>query len=182
MTEVTWAALRELLTHRYTELKGRLTRHLGSEELASESLHEAWLRLHRSGPAGPVQNPPAYLLRMAVNIALDGLRAQSRRARRSDVKAVLEVADPAAGPEREAFARRDLEIVNRALETLPERTRAILVAARLEGLNHQAIADRFGISRRTVVYEMKRAVEHLDAALDYDPPEGCASPSGETSS
>ena len=47
MAETTWALLRDLLTDRYTEFKVRLTRRLGSEELASESLHETWLRLHR---------------------------------------------------------------------------------------------------------------------------------------
>jgi hypothetical protein len=54
MAETTWALLRDLLTDRYTEFKVRLTRRLGSEELASESLHETWLRLNRSGHVGSI--------------------------------------------------------------------------------------------------------------------------------
>lgn len=43
----TWALLRDVLAERYDELRTRLSRWLGSDELARESLNETWLRLHR---------------------------------------------------------------------------------------------------------------------------------------
>src|ERR1700753_3637331 len=100
MTETTWAHLRGLLADRYDEFKARLTRHFGSEELASESLHETWLRLHREDDIGAVRNPSAYLLRIVVNIAMDSLRVERRRARRSEIQAALEMADDAPDPSR----------------------------------------------------------------------------------
>jgi RNA polymerase sigma-70 factor (ECF subfamily) len=65
----------------------------------------------------------------------------------------------------ELQARLELQIVERAIRGLPDRSRMILIASRLEGLTHQAIAKQLGISRRTVLYELKRAVEYLDAQL-----------------
>ncbi len=173
MTGMPWAALRELLVNRYEDFRVRLTRQFGSEELASETLHETWLRLHRQGEAGSVHSPAAFLMRIAANIAKDRQRAERRRARRSEIDAALEIADPAPGPAQEAQARLDLKMAERAIMELPVRTRAILIASRLEGVSHQAIADRLGISRRTVLYELNRAVAHLDAQLDNNVSSDC---------
>jgi len=46
---------------------------------------------------------------------------------------------------------------------LPPRPRAILLAARLDGLSRQQIAERFGISVSMVEKELKRAQEHCAA-------------------
>lgn len=174
MTGMPWAALRDLLVNRYEYFRGRLTRQFGSEELASETLHETWLHLHRQGEAGPVQSAPAFLMRIASNIARDRGRAERRHARRSEINEVLGIADPAPGPAQEAQGRLDLKLVESAIAELPERTRTILVASRLEGVSHQVIADRLGISRRTVLYELNRAIAHLDARLEDKSRSDCA--------
>ncbi|MGY3621408.1 RNA polymerase sigma factor [Bradyrhizobium sp. USDA 10063] len=166
MATTTWAALRDLLADRYDELRARLARRLGSEELASESLNEAWLRLHRQDDAGAMQSPIGYVLRMAVNIATDHRRAESRRARRSEVRAALEIPDTAPDPAREVEGRLQLEALQQAIETLPERSREILIAARLHGLPQQDIADRFGITTRMVRMELRRALDHCEACLE----------------
>src|ERR1700730_6919356 len=118
MGNMSWAALRELLTDRYDDFRTRLVRYLGSEELASESLNETWLRLHRHDDAGVVHSPAGYVLRMAVNIAIDRRRAENRRARRAETRAALEIPDTAPGPAREAEARLELEALHRAINTL----------------------------------------------------------------
>jgi RNA polymerase sigma-70 factor (ECF subfamily) len=47
--------------------------------------------------------------------------------------------------------------------TMPERTRAIFLLKRLDGLRHQAIATQLGISVSAVEKHMVRAIEHLMA-------------------
>ncbi len=174
MTGTTWTGLRDLLTNRYEDFKIRLTRQFGSEELATETLHETWLHLHRPGSAGQLQNPPAFLMRIAANIAKDRQRSERRKAGRSEIDAALEIADPAPGPAQATQARIDLQAVERAIAELPERTRAILVASRLDRLTHQHIADRMMISRRTVLYELNRAIAHLEARIEDNPLSDCA--------
>jgi RNA polymerase sigma factor (sigma-70 family) len=162
MENVTWAALRDLLADRYDEFRRRLTRRLGSEELACESLNETWLRLYRQDEIGPVHNPSAYLLRVASNIGTDRRRAERRNVRRADALSVLEVADPAPDPGRIVEGRLMLEALNRAINALPPRTREILTAARIGGLSQQEIADRFGISTRMVRIELRRALDKCE--------------------
>jgi len=166
MTGTTWTSLRDLLTLRYDDFRKRLTRQFGSEEVASETLHETWLRLDRPGDAGPVRSPPAFLMRIAANIAKDRQRAERRRTKRSVSDEALDVADPAPDPARTVEARLDLKKVEAAIAELPKRTQAILMASRVHGMTHQAIADKLGISKRTVLYELKQAVVLLDARLE----------------
>lgn len=165
MTATTWTALRQLLADRYDDFRRRLTRRLGSEELARETLHDTWIHLHRPHAVETVENPFSYLLSTAFNIATDRRRKESRLARRFEVRAVLEIADEAPSPEAEVEARRDIAALERALEELTPRRRAILLAARLEGMHLRQIADHLGISQRLVEMELKHAVDHCAERL-----------------
>ncbi|MEA2916082.1 MAG: hypothetical protein QOJ15_8163 [Bradyrhizobium sp.] len=55
MTNSNRPSLRQWLTAGYTDIRRRLTRRLGSEELASEVLHETYLRLDGAGDAAAVK-------------------------------------------------------------------------------------------------------------------------------
>ena len=165
----TWALLRNVLAERYDEFRTRLSRWLGSDELARESLNETWLRLHREDTLGPVQNPASYVLRTAANIATDWRRGDKRRARRSEVQEVIELASSAPDAERELGARQELEMLQRAVRQLPERTRMILIAARVHGREQQEIAAEFGISARMVRIELRRALDFCEAQMQKSP-------------
>lgn len=169
MGKTTWTFLRDLLVERYDDFKIRLTRRLGSAELACESLHETWLRLDRGdAPAGdsvPVENPAAYVMRTAVNVATDRLRSENRLVRRSTTLSLLEIADSAPDPARQIEGREQFSTLKQAIDALPERSREILIAARLQGLSQQQIADRFGLSTRTVRTELRRALDFCEARL-----------------
>jgi RNA polymerase sigma factor (sigma-70 family) len=166
MTEKTWATLRQRLAERYEDFRSLLKARLGSEDLAQETLHETWLRLDRFDDVGTVRSPDAYLMRVALNVATDRQRVETRRARRSEINAIIEnVLDDAPGPAEQLQARRELALLKEAIEELPERRRAILIAARLEGTPHRQIAERFGISKRMVQIELKYALQHCENAF-----------------
>ncbi|HEY0182519.1 MAG TPA: sigma-70 region 4 domain-containing protein, partial [Rhodopila sp.] len=65
-----------------------------------------------------------------------------------------------------AESRLEVEALAAALRTLPERRRAIFLAARVEELPHHVIADRFGTSARTVANEIQRALDHCARCLE----------------
>jgi len=166
MTEVTWTALQRLLVDSYAEFQKRLTRRLGSEELASETLHETYLRLNRSDPIGTIENPKGYLFKAALHAAIDQKRAARRRLSRTEIKEVIDIADDAPGPAREAEARLQLEKLRAIIWELPRRQRAILVAARMKEVPHRKIAERFGISTRMVQIELKAALAYCRERLE----------------
>ena len=151
--------LRELLGERYSELKLRLTYRLGSSDWAEEALHDTYLRLDGTEAIGQVNNPGAYLFRAAFNNALNRKRAENRRLSAVDIETLLHIADDAPGAQRIIEGRSDLALLKTAMAALPARQRSILLAARLEGLTRQQIAEQFGISVSMVEKELKSAQE-----------------------
>ncbi|GGF51584.1 ECF sigma factor VreI [Aliidongia dinghuensis] len=161
--------LRQLLADDYDDLKLRLTRRLGSTEFASEVLHETWLRLERQpGEPSLLRNPRAYLFRVALNIAKDRRQADSRRLTLAEIDALRRADRDELDPARIATARADIESLIDALQELPDRCRAIFVAARVEELPHRDIAQHFGISTRMVERELRRALAHCRARLEIN--------------
>ncbi|OPF91408.1 hypothetical protein I8G32_01371 [Rhodopseudomonas palustris] len=160
MTEASWTMLREVLAERYDELCRRLAVRLGSKEAARETLHETWLHLRSGNDPGEVQRPFGYLLRTALNVAISRERTEQRRNKRLEVVDMLELADPAPGPEREAEARRQVEFLEQVLRELTPRRRAILLASRIEGVPLRRIAEHLGLSQRFVEMELKAALEY----------------------
>jgi RNA polymerase sigma factor (sigma-70 family) len=165
MGETVRTLLHRLFLSDYGELKRRLKRRLGSDDAASEVLHETYLRLDRMGDVGVIESPGAYLFRMSLNVAADRRRSQARRLTAAEVESVREMADHVLDPARIAEARQQVALLERALQELSPRRRAIFIAARLEGISHQALAQRFSISTRMVEKELKRAFDHCAARL-----------------
>jgi RNA polymerase sigma factor (sigma-70 family) len=169
LTESLLIVLRRALAEEYSGLRRRLARRFGSVEFASEVLHDAWIRLDRIDEAASgagVLNPTAYLYRIALNIAADHKRGDRRRLERSDVDLVCWQAEQELDPARIAEARAELKALALALDELPERRRAIFIAARLEELPHKAVAARFGVTVRIVDREIKAALAHFSTVVN----------------
>jgi RNA polymerase sigma factor (sigma-70 family) len=166
MTQTGWAMLQQRLLLRYGDLKRRLTRHLGSSELAGDALHDTWLRLERGGELAKVRSPDTYLLHVALNIARDNLRSENRRVTTSDAETLLGIADEAPDAERAAEGRSELRALIAVMAELPARQKAILMAARLEGLGRREIAQRYGVSVRYVHRELEAAQDYCAERLE----------------
>lgn len=63
------------------------------------------------------------------------------------------------------LARDTLRHIDTALAQLPQRTREVFLASRLEGVRRAEFAERFGISLKTVERDITTALEHLERAL-----------------
>ena len=95
MTDSSPDSLRQVFLLGYDDLKARLTQRLGSAELASDALQDAWLRLEKVTLIGPVQRPWPYVLRIAYNIALKRLRREREIVTLDDARAALSLVDDA---------------------------------------------------------------------------------------
>ena len=154
-------ALQRFIASHYDDLRCRLVTYLGCEDLAGDSLHDAWLRLASCG-AREVSNPAAYVFRMACNLAIDGMRQGWREiGQEGDEQGAY--ADEAPGPAQVAEARSELLSCLRAMQGLPSRRQGILLARSVEDLSPREVALRYGISVDRVGGEVKRARQALTA-------------------
>ncbi|OYU90721.1 MAG: RNA polymerase subunit sigma-24 [Bradyrhizobiaceae bacterium PARB1] len=165
MTETSAVQIRAIFEAKYQQFRERLRRRLGSDALATEVLHETWLRLDRIGDASGIQKPESYLFRMALNEAADRRAADNRQLSAAEVEALRHMMDQTLDPERIADARREMDALAAALNELTPRRKAIFLLARVDEMKHADIAARFGISSRMVEKELVQALQHCAGKL-----------------
>jgi len=153
--------LRDFLTANYSRLHQRLQRFLGDPDLASDSLHDAWLRLGEMDAGVAVQSPGAYIYRVACNLATDRLRRNRAWQYTNDAYVELdEFVDPAPGPDSIAEVRFKLAALDRAMHELPGRLRAVLMSLRIYGMTRTEVAVRYSLSPRRVDTALREAVAY----------------------
>jgi len=74
--------------------------------------------------------------------------------------ALDELVDRAPGPESIAQARSDVAAVERAMERLPRRHRAVLIALRIDEMTRVEAAARFELSLRSVDTALRQALDY----------------------
>lgn len=165
---MTKQTIKALFIDRYAELRNRLSFHLGSDDLAEDVLQETWLRVDQMGDVASVHNPLGYLFRIALNIAADQRRAESRLLYYNEIEELMQSTDDALSPASAASALQDVEQLQHALRRLPPRRRTILLAARVEGATQREIAARLGLSTRMIEKELKAALLFCGDAIGRD--------------
>lgn len=159
----------ELVREHAATLERLAARRLRGEEEAADLVQSVWCRWLERGPAAPPpRDPRRFLVTMALNLIRDA--ARGRRRREAGRQALEPLLDPAAPcTERLALARRDRADLVAAVDGLPPRTRAVLLLFRVEGLGYRAIAERLGISPRTVEHHLREAMVRLRRDLAEPP-------------
>lgn len=161
------AALINLLLAGYDDLKRRLTRRLGSSDVAADVLHDTFVRLSSKVKIGPVASPDAYLFRIALRIAADRRRAESYDSSEADL--LFEIVDDGPNPEQIVAARSEIEALKRGLMEMPQRRRDILIAASIDEVPYSVLAERFNVTKRTIQNELKLALVHCSRRLNRHP-------------
>lgn len=152
--------------HRIRDVRGALLawfrRRVPDPAEAEDLTQESFLRVAQRGHPEDVAHFESYLYRTARSVLVD--RSRRRGVRKTDDHVPLQ-ADHEGAQEADALrallAKERLRRVSATLMTMPERTRAIFVLCRLEGMRYAEIATRFGISVSAVQKHMLRAIETL---------------------
>jgi RNA polymerase sigma-70 factor (ECF subfamily) len=128
-------------------LRGKFPALADPDNLAQESLTRVW----RAHEHSEIQSPKALLFTTARNLALDELR-------RRQVVTVEPIAESAGLSVFEdtptaadaAAHNQELEILTKAIQSLPDRCRQVLTLRKIYGLSQKEIAAQLGIAEHTV--------------------------------
>lgn len=148
-------------------LRAMLMARLGNEEEVHDLMQETYLRVAGLAERGDVDNPRAYLYRIASNLAIDRLRDTRRRRRlfTADEEAARRVASPRPSPEEDAEHRARLQRMQAILQELPENCRHAFLLSRRDGMNYKEIANVMGVSANMVKKHLVRALAALRAGM-----------------
>ena len=132
-----------------------------SEDAAQEAFIRAWQNLSSYRPQTSLRN---WLYRIAVNAATDMLRKEKRIM--PDDISDLHLADGRLGPESLASQKERTALVQAAIQSLPDTSRAVLVLREYEGLSYQEISSTLDIPIGTVMSRLNYARKLLKTKLE----------------
>ena len=137
-------------------LVGALGLYLGDVHEAEDLAQEALVRLCQRWPLPGVENPGAWVMRVAFNLATSSLRRRVTGRRAVDR---LRAERPPATLDRD-----DVVFVRRAVLDLPDRQRQAIVLRYFADLSVRETADQLGCPEGTVKTLVHQAVKALRAA------------------
>jgi RNA polymerase sigma factor (sigma-70 family) len=140
---------------------------LGEKDDARDVAQEVFLRafkyLHRLDLQKPLE---PWLIRITVNACRDAARQRQRRrdtfVEIDEPEAIDESADPYAGVARD----QERLILQKALDTLPEKERLAILLRDVEGLSTAEVASLLHSSETTVRSQVSRGRLRLKAAIN----------------
>ncbi|MEM9261983.1 MAG: sigma-70 family RNA polymerase sigma factor [Pseudomonadota bacterium] len=130
-------------------------------------VQEAFHRLVEQGDLASIDNYRAFLWRTARNLVFTYKRDEKVRSKYDfEVEQLFFVSEvPKNTPERVVLAKEQLRAVKDAIEAMPVKRRTALLLRRLDGLSAAEIAQRIGVSRRSVTKYLAQAALDLDRAV-----------------
>ena len=132
-----------------------------AEDAAQETFIQAWIHLSSYRPQTSLHN---WLYRIAVNAATDMLRKDKRILPNSMED--LQLTDGQPGPEMVVSQQERIVLVQKAVLSLPEASRAVLVLREYEGLSYQEISSTLDIPIGTVMSRLNYARKLLKDKLE----------------
>lgn len=161
-----FANARSVFERYYRELLNFLTRKVGDKELAADLTQESYARVYAASDRDAIAEPRALLYTIARNLVTD-------HHRRAIVRDEVEVPDlpehlcdgetvighVSGEPEAVFSGRQRLAAIEQVLAELPPRPREAFVLYKLDGLSRGEVAEKMGVSVKTVE-------THLEIAMD----------------
>jgi RNA polymerase sigma-70 factor (ECF subfamily) len=149
---------------------------LGEREAAEDVVQESFMKLHAQ--FAEVREPRKWLFRTAHNLALNQRRAGAKVVAMPagpfadgenggalvDAASALAI-DPEALPDERIVRLEGIGLVRLSLETLDERTRAVVRMKFEEDFSYKEIAERTGLSVGHVGYLLHHALKSVAAEL-----------------
>jgi RNA polymerase sigma factor (sigma-70 family) len=143
-------------------LRAWLRRRRLSEPEIDDLVQETYAKLITLETVDNIRDPKSYSFQVAHSI----FASRIRRARIVPIHAVVNLGDLAiaaddATPEDIVLAREELLELADALTSLPPRCRTAFLLRRVDGLSQREVAQRLGISEKTVENHMTQAIRFL---------------------
>lgn len=150
-------AYRQLFDLHYEFMVTYAYKYLRSTDLSREVVQEAFIKLYEKRNHWSISSLKGYLSKMVFHACLEEIRS------RKDIVAIEDI-DFTEEHDKIEEAEKEAEIL-KAVNALPPRCHDIFVLSRFEGLSNQQIADKLGISKRTVETQISLALKTLRGKL-----------------
>lgn len=149
----------EAFAAHHRPLRSFLSRLLRNEDDIADTVQDVFLRIAQlPDPSRLDLNPRAYLFRTAERLVIDRVRRDAfRQVHAHGPLEDVDVEQPSPSVESQVHWRRAMGQIVQQLEHAGARTAKVVEMSCLHDLTHPEIADRLGVTTRTVERCMQRA-------------------------
>lgn len=157
-------AFRALFDRYYKLMLGTAINIIKDVDAAKDAVQEVFLQLWKKRDSLNINSSlESYLKRAAINRCLNAIN----REKRFEDEEVLHTHVESSPDAQEILEAKDMEqIIDRALQKVPERSRIIFKMKRQEGLSLKEIAEQLDISPKTVENQITKALKILKEAVE----------------
>lgn len=145
-------------------LQGVVYRRVGCAETAADLVQDVFMRLLCKQCIPVMDEPRAYLARIAHGLMVDYRRRQALERAWQESLALLPEAEMPS-PEEHVQIVEALARIDALLNGLKPRVRRVLLLSRLEGRSYPQIAEQLQVSLSTVEKDMAQALRHCYQVL-----------------
>ena len=149
-----------------TSLRAFISRFMVSSHDIEDVSQEAFLRAYKAERETAIEQPKAFLFRIATNLLLNEFGRKSRKA--TDYVPDLEILDilpEGETLEENIIAQQRIGIYCEAIASLPKQCRRVILMKKFYGLPTKEVARRLGISTSTVEKHMTKGLKDCNAVL-----------------
>lgn len=156
----------------HQRVRAYATQKVGQQE-AEDVVQDAYLQLLQREQIDAVREPRAFLFRVIANLSIDAWRKSNRKAamemeNESSELETLVCQQP--GPEALTSSLLEFDNFLSVLDGLPELQRHAFILNKIEGLTHAEIAQRLGVSTKSIQRYLVEAMEHFAERMENFPP------------
>ncbi len=118
-------------------------------------MQESLMKLFERFEIQPINSPKAFFFSIARNTAVSHIRrSKVRTAESMTDEHALSIIDEEVCIEEEAARNHELEILTKAIQSLPKKCQKVFTLSKVYGMSYQRIADELGISSNTVANQI----------------------------
>ena len=169
MMECTADTIAYLMQQHRGELLRFLTRKVTCQETAQDIFQETFIRFACYREKNTVENPRAFIFRIAANLAADYLRSLARQTSEPEHENLIaDLESPAASVEASVISQQEFELLMVALMELPPKCREVFILLRLKNYSYAQVEQELGISSTMILKYLNRALSHCRERLEAD--------------
>lgn len=168
MIEFTTNDIATLMERYRNELLNYLAQKVSCKDTAQDIFQETFIRCAGYNQKNTIDNPRAFIFRIASNLAIDYLRGCSRHTLHNiDTEELVEsIEHPAPSVERTAISEQQLQLLMQALSELPPKCRDVFIMLKLKHYSYAQVEQQLGISQTMILKYLTRALTHCRKQLD----------------
>lgn len=161
-------AIADLMQQHRRELLRFLSQRIRCADTAQDLFQETFIRYAGYRDQEQIENPRAFIFKIAANLATDYLRGCARRPIEQADDDLHEQAIHEISAERAVVSTQELEALAEALAELPPKCQAVFVMLRIKHYSYAEVERELGISSTMIQKYLHRALTHCRQRLEAE--------------